>query len=56
MQTVGDEVDATTRSVAVRVVVDNPGSMLKRQMYVQVKLEKQPAIQRTAAAGFRRFA
>ncbi len=32
------EVDASTRSVAVRVVVDNPGEFLKRQMYVQVHL------------------
>ena len=38
VQTVGDEVDPNTRSVAVRVVVDNPGGTLKRQMYVQVKL------------------
>jgi membrane fusion protein, heavy metal efflux system len=35
---VGAEVDANTRSVAVRVVVDNPGDLLKRQMYVQVKI------------------
>jgi membrane fusion protein, heavy metal efflux system len=35
---VGAEVDPNTRSVAVRVVVDNPGDFLKRQMYVQVKL------------------
>jgi cobalt-zinc-cadmium efflux system membrane fusion protein len=39
VQTVGDEVDPNTRSVAVRVVVDNPGQYLKRQMYVQVKLK-----------------
>ena len=35
---VGAEVDATTRSVAVRIVVDNPGDALKRQMYVPVKI------------------
>ncbi len=33
------EVDPNTRSVAVRIVVDNPGEFLKRQMYVQVKIE-----------------
>jgi cobalt-zinc-cadmium efflux system membrane fusion protein len=33
------EVDPNTRSVAVRVVVDNPGEFLKRQMYVQVRIE-----------------
>jgi membrane fusion protein, heavy metal efflux system len=32
------EVDAATRSVAVRIVVDNPGDFLKRQMYVQVHI------------------
>ena len=30
------EVDPNTRSIAVRIVVDNPGEFLKRQMYVQV--------------------
>jgi cobalt-zinc-cadmium efflux system membrane fusion protein len=33
------EVDPNTRSVAVRIVVDNPGQFLKRQMYVQVRIE-----------------
>ena len=33
------EVDPNTRSVAVRIVVDNPGEFLKRQMYVQVGIE-----------------
>ena len=33
------EVDPNTRSVAVRIVVDNPGDFLKRQMYVQVRIE-----------------
>jgi cobalt-zinc-cadmium efflux system membrane fusion protein len=33
------EVDPNTRSIAVRIVVDNPGEFLKRQMYVQVKIE-----------------
>ena len=32
------EVDPNTRSVAVRVVVDNPGDFLKKQMYVQVHI------------------
>jgi len=41
---VGAEVDPNTRSVAVRVVMDNPGDFLKRQMYVQVKLlSREPA-------------
>jgi cobalt-zinc-cadmium efflux system membrane fusion protein len=35
---VGAEVDPNTRSVAVRIVVDNPGDLLKRQMYVPVKI------------------
>ena len=30
-------VDADTRSVAARVVVDNPGDVLKKQMYVRVR-------------------
>jgi len=33
------EVDPNTRSIAVRVVVDNPGDFLKRQMYVQVRID-----------------
>ena len=33
------EVDPNTRSIAVRIVVDNPGEFLKRQMYVQVKIQ-----------------
>jgi cobalt-zinc-cadmium efflux system membrane fusion protein len=32
------EVDPNTRSVAVRIVVENPGDFLKRQMYVEVHL------------------
>jgi cobalt-zinc-cadmium efflux system membrane fusion protein len=32
-------VDPDTRSVGVRVVVDNPGSFLKKQMYVRVQIE-----------------
>jgi membrane fusion protein, heavy metal efflux system len=31
-------VDPDTRAVAVRVVVDNPGDLLKKQMYVRVRL------------------
>jgi membrane fusion protein, heavy metal efflux system len=36
---VGAEVDPNTRSVAVRVAVDNPGELLKKQMYVRVRLQ-----------------
>ncbi len=32
-------VDPDTRSVLVRVVADNPGNLLKRQMYVRVRLQ-----------------
>jgi cobalt-zinc-cadmium efflux system membrane fusion protein len=32
-------VDPNTRAVAVRVVVDNPGDLLKKQMYVRVRLQ-----------------
>jgi membrane fusion protein, heavy metal efflux system len=32
-------VDANTRAVGVRVVVDNPGDLLKKQMYVRVRLQ-----------------
>ena len=32
------EVDPDTRSVAARVVVDNPGDLLKKQMYVRVRI------------------
>ena len=32
-------VDPTTRSVVVRVVVENPGDFLKKQMYVRVKIQ-----------------
>jgi len=32
-------VDTTTRSVMVRVVVENPGDLLKKQMYVRVKIQ-----------------
>ena len=35
---IGAELDPNTRSIAVRVVVNNPGDLLKRQMYVQVRL------------------
>ena len=31
-------VDPDTRSVPVRVVVDNPGDLLKKQMYVRVRI------------------
>jgi len=32
-------VDPDTRAVAVRVVVDNPGGLLKKQMYVRIRLQ-----------------
>jgi cobalt-zinc-cadmium efflux system membrane fusion protein len=32
-------VDPTTRSVMVRVVAENPGDLLKKQMYVRVKIQ-----------------
>ena len=32
-------VDPDTRAVAVRVVVDNPGDLLKKQMYVRVRVQ-----------------
>lgn len=32
-------VDPDTRSVGARIVVDNPGDILKKQMYVSVKIE-----------------
>jgi cobalt-zinc-cadmium efflux system membrane fusion protein len=32
-------VDPTTRSVIVRVVVENPGDFLKKQMYVRVRIQ-----------------
>jgi cobalt-zinc-cadmium efflux system membrane fusion protein len=34
-------VDPDTRSVAVRVVIDNPGDILKKQMYVRVRIQAQ---------------
>jgi cobalt-zinc-cadmium efflux system membrane fusion protein len=36
---VGSVVDPDTRSVSVRVVADNPGGLLKKQMYVRVTVE-----------------
>jgi membrane fusion protein, heavy metal efflux system len=35
---IGALVDSNTRSVAVRVVVNNPGAVLKKQMYVRVRI------------------
>lgn len=35
---VSPEVDPDTRSVAARVVVDNPGGLLRKQMYVRVRI------------------
>jgi membrane fusion protein, heavy metal efflux system len=33
------QVNSDTRAVAVRVVVENPGDLLKKQMYVRVRLQ-----------------
>lgn len=33
--------DPTTRAIAVRVVADNPGEVLKKQMYVHVRIRSQ---------------
>jgi cobalt-zinc-cadmium efflux system membrane fusion protein len=40
---VGSVVDSVTRSVAVRVVTDNPGGLLKDQMYVRVQIHSKKA-------------
>lgn len=40
---VSPEVDPDTRSVAARVVVDNPGDLLKKQMYVRVRIQSRQA-------------
>ncbi|HEY3778545.1 MAG TPA: efflux RND transporter periplasmic adaptor subunit [Rhizomicrobium sp.] len=37
------EVDPNTRSVAVRVAVDNPAGTLKKQMYVRARIESRAA-------------
>jgi membrane fusion protein, heavy metal efflux system len=37
-------VDSNTRSVAVRVVADNPGNFLKKQMYVHVLIQSRQEI------------
>ena len=43
VENIAAEVDPNTRSVAVRVTVNNPGEFLKRQMYVQVHIsDSQP--------------
>lgn len=36
---IGALVDPNTRAVAVRIVVENPGGVLKKQMYVHVRIE-----------------
>ena len=36
-------VDPNTRSVMVRVIVDNPGDFLKKQMYVRVRIQARQA-------------
>jgi cobalt-zinc-cadmium efflux system membrane fusion protein len=37
------QIDPDTRAVAVRVAVDNPGAVLKKQMYVRVQIDAQQA-------------
>ena len=44
VENVAAEVDPNTRSVAVRIVVRNPGDFLKRQMYVQVHVRDVQAV------------
>jgi cobalt-zinc-cadmium efflux system membrane fusion protein len=39
VETVAAEVDPNTRSVMARVAVENPGDLLKKQMYVRVRLQ-----------------
>jgi membrane fusion protein, heavy metal efflux system len=39
VENVGAEVDSTTRSVMVRVAVENPEDLLKKEMYVRVRLQ-----------------
>jgi cobalt-zinc-cadmium efflux system membrane fusion protein len=39
VQTVSAEVDPTTGAVVARVVLQNPGAVLKKQMYVRVAIE-----------------
>ena len=36
---ISTQVDPNTRSVAVRVVAENPGNLLKKQMYVHVQIQ-----------------
>lgn len=38
VENIAAEVDPNTRSIAVRVVVDNPGDLLRKQMYVRVQI------------------
>jgi cobalt-zinc-cadmium efflux system membrane fusion protein len=39
VQTVASEVDPSTGAVAARVTLDNPGGVLKKQMYVRVAID-----------------
>ncbi len=39
MDNISALVDPNTRSVMVRVVVENPGDFLKKQMYVRVRIQ-----------------
>ena len=39
MDNISALVDPDTRSVLVRVVVENPGDFLKKQMYVRVRIQ-----------------
>ncbi|HEY1837900.1 MAG TPA: efflux RND transporter periplasmic adaptor subunit [Rhizomicrobium sp.] len=40
---ISSEVDPNTHSVMVRVAVDNPGNLLKKQQYVRVSIQSQAA-------------
>lgn len=39
VENIAAELDPNTRSVAVRIAVDNPGDLLKKQMYVHVAIQ-----------------
>jgi cobalt-zinc-cadmium efflux system membrane fusion protein len=41
VQNIAAEVNPDTRAVAARIVVDNPGDVLKKQMYVRVSIQTQ---------------
>jgi cobalt-zinc-cadmium efflux system membrane fusion protein len=43
VENVSAEVDPNTRSVVARVAVENPGNLLKKQMYVHVRIQSRDA-------------